>query len=236
MADICPMKLVITSATLHEVSGIKEKIANLGLDNDAGLQVIFHKSGVGTMLTAISLSTLIAAQRPDLIVQAGIAGTFDPALQLGAVLTVKEEFLGDVGVEEHGSFNDIFDMKLESGNEPPFFNKALPNPWLERYNLLNLPAVAGVTINEVSTRHERIEQLRTKYGAVIESMEGAPLHYIGLQTNIPFMQVRAISNYVGERDKGKWQIKKALDNLTGSLLDYILKLSKMTKTVVENRT
>jgi futalosine hydrolase len=42
--------------------------------------------------------------------------------------------------------------------------------------------------------------------------------------NISFLQVRAISNYVGERDKTKWQIKQAIENLNNVLLKLVGKL------------
>jgi futalosine hydrolase len=39
--------------------------------------------------------------------------------------------------------------------------------------------------------------------------------------------MRTISNYIGERDKSKWLIKEAIDNLNSTLLKYIDKLYKM---------
>jgi futalosine hydrolase len=33
-------------------------------------------------------------------------------------------------------------------------------------------------------------------------MEGAALHFVCLQEDISFIQLRAISNFVGERDSG----------------------------------
>ena len=34
-------------------------------------------------------------------------------------------------------------------------------------------------------------------------MEGAALHYACIMEHIPFIQLRAVSNFVGERDKNK---------------------------------
>ena len=52
-------------------------------------------------------------------------------------------------------------------------------------------------------------------------MEGAALHYVARESNIPFVQIRAISNYIGERDKSKWEMKSAIDNLNQTLIKYI---------------
>lgn len=54
-------------------------------------------------------------------------------------------------------------------------------------------------------------------GAVIESMEGAALHYVALMESVPFLQIRAVSNYIGERDKSKWLLQKAIGNLNQQL-------------------
>ena len=55
-------------------------------------------------------------------------------------------------------------------------------------------------------------------------MEGAALHYVCLHQNIPFIQLRAISNYVGERDKTKWKIDLAISNLHNELIKLLKQL------------
>ena len=44
-------------------------------------------------------------------------------------------------------------------------------------------------------------------------MEGAALHYTCLMEKIPFIQLRSISNYIAERDKTKWDMKRSIINL-----------------------
>jgi futalosine hydrolase len=61
-------------------------------------------------------------------------------------------------------------------------------------------------------------------GADIESMEGAALHYVALLENIPFLQIRSLSNFAGERDKSKWEMNKAISCLNLELQRIILKL------------
>lgn len=220
------MKVVITSATVKEWVEINEQMNPLYAGESSRFQVSFHKSGVGILATSFSLSKLIVEIQPDLVIQVGIAGAFEKN-KSGKVVVVSEDFLGDLGVEEDNQLKDVFDLKLENANEFPFKKKGLPNPWLEKYNLLKLEQVAAITVNEVSTRRERISQLQKKYAAGIESMEGAALHYVGLLTNTPFMQIRAVSNLIGERDKSKWQIKDALGRLTDTTLKLLDRLYKL---------
>jgi futalosine hydrolase len=40
---------------------------------------------------------------------------------------------------------------------------------------------------------------------------------------VPFIQLRAISNFVGERDKSKWEINKAIGQLNSQLQQLLSK-------------
>jgi futalosine hydrolase len=218
------MRVVITSATTHECQQIKSRVTDLYTNDSKRLKLSFHTSGIGMLPTCYTLQKLVYELKPDLIIQGGIAGTFTPELQLSQVVAVSNECIGDVGVEEMGVFKDVFDMQLENENNFPFRNKKLENPWLEQFNLAQLREVPAVTINEISSRPERIQLLQNKYGVAIESMEGAALHYVALLTNTPFIQIRAISNFVGERNKQNWRMKESLENLSAIILQYVDKL------------
>ena len=65
-------------------------------------------------------------------------------------------------------------------------------------------------VNEISTSPEKISLLKHHFSVDIESMEGNAFHYVCLMNNIPFIQLRGISNYVGDRDKSRWKIKESL--------------------------
>jgi futalosine hydrolase len=52
-------------------------------------------------------------------------------------------------------------------------------------------------------------------------MEGAALHYVCLMENVPFVQIRSISNYIGERNKKKWDMMDSIMNLNDSLMRII---------------
>lgn len=215
------MKVIITSATNREILQITEQIVSSCSEEISKNSISFHISGVGILASSFSISKLIFEEKPDLIIQVGIAGTFDLQYNHGEVVAVKSDCLGDVGVEEKGIFNDIFDMNLAKKNGFPFLEKRLPNPWFDKYNLLHLAEVSAVTVNEVTTKQDRIQQLKDKYNCKIESMEGAALHYCCLQTNTPFIQIRGISNSVGERDKSKWNMQDAINNLTSTTISYV---------------
>ena len=218
------MKIIITAATIGEWMPVFLNINPLYTSESKRIKVLFHQSGVGMLATAVSLTKIIVEEKPDLIIQMGIAGTFDTKINLGKVVAIQDETIGDLGVEEDGKWKDIFEMKLEKSSYPPFEKRRLPNQWLRQYNLLELTEVSGITVNEITTNAKRMEQLIKKYNPITESMEGAALHFVCRDMNIPFLQIRAISNYVGERDKTNWQLKESIDALKETVLKLIDKL------------
>ena len=218
------MKIIITAATIGEWMPVFLNINPLYTSESKRIKVLFHQSGVGMLATAVSLTKIIVEEKPDLIIQMGIAGTFNTKINLGKVVAIQDETIGDLGVEEDGKWKDIFEMKLEKSSYPPFEKRRLPNQWLRQYNLLELTEVSGITVNEITTNAKRMEQLIKKYNPITESMEGAALHFVCRDMNIPFLQIRAISNYVGERDKSNWQLKESIDALKETVLKLIDKL------------
>lgn len=219
------MKVVITSATEGEARQIKDIINISSAMQGSGITVSFHESGIGILSSCYSIAELIFTQKPDLIIQAGIAGSFIEKHELGKVVVIRAEYLADTGVEENGRFKDLFDLNLQHADLFPYQKKMLSNPWLEKMNYLQLEEVTGITVNEITTRPERIKELKEKYNAEVESMEGASLHYCCLKTSTPFIQIRAVSNYVGERDKSKWKFKEAFENLADVVVRYIGQLN-----------
>jgi futalosine hydrolase len=215
------MRVIITAATVAEWMPSFLNINALYTGESRRLKLQYHQSGIGMLAASFALTKLAIEDKPDLIIQVGIAGSFDQSIPLGSVVVINEETIGDLGVEEDGKWKDLFDLKLEKSSYHPFEKRKLPNQWLVKYNLTGLKEVSGITVNEITTHPERIQKLIKKFNPIIESMEGAALHYVARESNIPFIQIRAISNYIGERDKSKWQMKNAIDNLNQTLLQYI---------------
>ena len=225
--DLCYMRVIITAATNGEWMPSFQKINPAYAGTNKRFSVGFHESGIGLLASSVSLMKMFVQETPSLIIQVGIAGCFDKKLPLGKVFAVKDDFAGDIGVMENKVWKDLFDLKLDKPNDAPYEKKSLPNPWLSQYNLLKLPTKKGVTINTISTDKNKIDLYSGRYKATLESMEGAALHYIGRDLNIPFIQIRAVSNYVGERNKAKWNMQEAIYNLNETLLQYLDALNKI---------
>lgn len=214
------MHILLVAATTFEIQPVTDFLQH-NQNTIAGHTVEVLITGVGMVHTSFQLTRHLAQRRPDLAIQAGIGGSFPPQLVPGAVVLVERELVGDLGVEENGVFKDIVDMGFLDAGEKPYTDKWLVNPDAASWNKAGLPFAKGNTINEITTRPERIAQLQQKYAVTVESMEGAAFHYVALQEDVPFLQVRAISNYVGERDKSKWKIKEAIVALNSALIHIL---------------
>lgn len=213
------MNILITAATSTEIQPVIDllQVQKSRIQNNECSTLI---TGIGGIATAYHLTKIAGKQKPDYIIQAGVAGSFHGKFPVGSVVCVQEELMGDLGVEEEKRFKDVFDLGLIIENEHPFSGKTLRNPSDGKIKY-GLPWVRSISVNEITTSRERMELLQDKFEPDIESMEGAAFHYVCLQEKIPFLQVRAISNFVGERNKDRWNLKTAIENLNEKIIEII---------------
>ncbi len=181
-------------------------------------------TGVGTPATIYHLQKRLQQAEYDLVIQAGIAGAFSSDLQLGQTVLVKQDTFGDIGAEEKRIYTPFFNTGLINGQEFPYANNWLINSSEGLFKHSELKWVKGITVNKVSDSFLQKLQLTDTFDPQIESMEGAALHFVCLQEEISFIQIRSISNYVGERDKSKWKMKEAIENLNIELTQLIKQL------------
>lgn len=214
------MQVLLCAATEMEIA---PTIQALSLKE--GHSVEFLITGVGLTACTYALTKEVVTKRPDAIIQAGVAGSLVTDQPLGQVVAVQSETIGDLGVKEAG-FLSLFDLKLLGPNAEPWQERKLTNH-SELLQTAGLPIVDGVTVNEISTDDERIAYYRDQLQVQVESMEGAALHYIGLMEKIPFLQVRSLSNFIGERDKSKWMMKEAITKLNQTIQQILTKLEAL---------
>ena len=211
------MNILLIAATAVEIEPFLN--AYRRGEMDAG-QIDICITGIGLNATTYSIMKQLQIKRPSLVVQAGIAGCFDERVKKGSVFMVKKDTIADLGVMEKGQLQTVFDMKLVQANQFPYSKGWLinRNPLLQK---LPYRKVSSISVNAISTGKSVIQQYRDHFTPVLESMEGAALHYTCLQEGIPFLQLRAVSNYVGERNKKKWAFRESIENLNNALIQLL---------------
>jgi len=204
------MKILLLSATEMEV----QQTLNAGGATDTLI------AGVGVPATVYGLMDRLRNNKYDLVIQVGIGGTFAGSIPLGETVVVERDCFADLAIEESGGLKTVFDMGFADRDQFPFTNGWLINQSAVLQKI-SLPKYKGITVNKITDDLRQLTLLENKYGAAVESMEGAALHYVCLQQHIPFLQLRSISNVAGERDKTKWKLREAVHNLNASLPQII---------------
>ena len=144
--------------------------------------------GVGMAECAAATARLLAEERPDLVILAGIAGSYTDDLEVGETVAVATETVADLG-RYSGKADGC-----TGGAFTPLFQKTYAAPLLpEGFRAVrsNTVDMAGGVLLASGT-----------IVAEIENMEGAAFLAVCAAMGIPAMEVRTVSNRVGERIDG----------------------------------
>jgi futalosine hydrolase len=174
-------------------------------------------TGVGQLQCAAHLSALLARKSYRCVIQAGLAGSFVPVYPKLSVVCVAEEALADLGAESNGSYLDLIEMGLLQGQQVPFVNGVLQANEAGLFDSCSLPRVRSVTVNRTLGDPRSIGWIEGRYSPDIVNMEGAAMFYVCLLAGVPFLELRAVSDMVGPRDKAQWDIPGAIAVLNQEL-------------------
>ena len=214
------MRLLLVSATDFEI----KKTINWLETGTPTLNVLKPElliTGVGQMQTAYALQKNISAKRPDLVLQAGIGGSSFES-DLNKIFAVQTEVQTDLGVLGNEGFRSVFDLGFDQPDHFPFRAGKLENPYKKLLTWSGLPLIDGVTVNEIKSSD--LPGFKQNEDRIVETMEGAALHYVCLMEKLPFLQIRAVSNKIGDRDKKRWNINGSVDLLNETIISLINKL------------
>lgn len=209
------MNCLIIAATPIEIAPFLDYFNS---NNKKNIDILI--TGIGLTATTYSLMRQLRIKKPDLIIQAGVGGCFDTQIPLGKVVVVKQETIADQSVIELNKLKTLFDLKLVPQDQFPFKKGWLIN----NHHILKkttLKKVKGISVNEITTAQKKVQFYTEAFQPVIESMEGAALHYVCLMEQIPFLQLRAISNYIAERKKTNWNMNESILNLNKELISLL---------------
>lgn len=222
-------EILITCPTELEIKPFIERLnAVSSLDNNGCYlfgekRVEIQITGIGNTATSFHMGRLISLRSPLLCFQVGIAGSFDRNINLGELVQLKSDSFGYWGARDKNDLPlSVFEIGLLDENEFPFSEGKLINPAaaLDHFRTVN-----AVTVNEATGSERTIQETIQCYPAEIETMESASFMYACLMGNWPFHCIRSISNYIELRDRSKWEIDKAVDNLADGLIEVIAEIS-----------
>lgn len=208
------MKLLIVSATESEIKLFKDFCFDLQQKH----QINFLHTGVGMAVTAYALTKELMQNNYDLVINVGIAGSFFRGIKVGEVVMVQNELFAELGAEDDAAFIKFSEMNLPG---PYAFKNAKV---LSGAYYASLKKVKAATVNKVHGNEENISAFIKLHSTEIESMEGASIAMVCEAEQIPYVQIRSISNYVTKRNRDAWDIPTAVKNLNEGLRKLISEL------------
>lgn len=218
-----PREVPLPGVAVHRLGG-----PGTGLDLIA--------AGVGPALAAASTATALTAAALagapyGLVVCAGIAGGFAPAATdlpgrpgrpgsphrprlpgapVGSLVLADEITAADLGAETADGFLPVTDLGFGTVTHRP------PESLVRAVASATGAATGTVlTVSTVTGTAARAAALRARHPrALAEAMEGFGVAEAAAAHSVPVLELRAVSNPVGPRDRAAWRIGDALAALT----------------------
>jgi len=185
--------------------------------------VLLMHSGIGKSAAATATTALVETFRPSLIVSFGCGGAYaGTSLDVGDVAVAVREIFGDEGVLTPDKFLTLEDLGLPSAEKAGvrYFN-TFP------VDMSSLESVsAGIEAFAASRSRKALQgpfvtvstccgtlaagmEMARRTGGVCENMEGAAVAQVCALYDVPFLEVRGISNMVEDRDASRWDLRSA---------------------------
>jgi futalosine hydrolase len=154
-------------------------------------------SGVGPVEAAIATTRMLASAPYTAVINAGIAGVFRSRGCVGDAFLVQSESLADFGLEGGAPLTLPGSARL--------VDRVHAEPrLLARCTAAGLRLAHGLTVAQVTTTDATARRFRERYEADVETMEGFAVLRAAADAGIPAVEVRGISNYVGDRARSEW--------------------------------
>ena len=201
-------RILIVTAVEAEAEALRA-----GLPEAAGPGVSVLVGGVGAANAAAATARALALDGGyGAVISAGIGGAFRGRAELGELLLARRVVAADLGAgaprdaEHPDGFLSVDELGFGSATA-------------EGGRLPGVRAVVGtiLTVNCATGTEERAEELTRRHpDAVGEAMEGYGVAAAAALFELPFAEIRAVSNFVGRRERESWRIGPAMAALTAA--------------------
>lgn len=235
--------VLIAGAVAGEVEGIRQVLENpvfstigrrhllSGFVSGKAVQILV--TGPGMINTAQALTAVIEHFRPGMIIQTGCAGVFrQSGLEIGDIGIAVAEIDVHLGLESQtgevpeelpfplmtqgsAEIRNVYPLNAEKSRTAEIFVQKV----FEK--VCRVKKGPFVTVSTITASDRRADMLYRKHSPVMENMEGAAAAYLGLFYDIPFIEIRAASNYAGKRDRENWNLKLAFERCAAAVLSLL---------------
>lgn len=216
-----PRRILIMTAVDAERNAVLRGLGHL----PESLKPDILLAGVGPIAAAVNTAKALAAHPYELVISAGIGGGFPGIAGIGSLVVADQIIAADLGVETAEGFCRLEDLGFGLTQVPADLD--LSCRLFERLRKSALPAHQGpiLTVSTASGTEKSAARLAARIpGAAAEAMEGFGVALAAQDFGVPILEIRAISNLVGPRNRADWKIKEALAVLeaAASLLTEVI--------------
>ena len=188
------------------------------------IRTVLLVSGYDKVNAAHSLTCLLEAGCPRLVVQTGVAGGFPSSgLQVGDLAVATSDTYADLGVVSPegwqsaevfaeplavvGGFARHNTFPLDPGLVEAAARVFRAGPWSAKTPQVRTGPF--LTASQVTGTSAGAALLEARWGGIAESMEGAAAAHVCGLYGVPFLELRGISNLLVDRDRGSWKVEEA---------------------------
>lgn len=226
--------LGIIGAMDEEVARLKEMIEDLEITDRCGMNfykgkingtdVVVVRCGVGKVNAAMCTQSMIDLFDVDAIINTGIAGSLDAAIDIGDIVFAVDTVEHDMDVAALG-----YDLGVVPDMETSVFDT---DPYLLELAKESVKA-AGVEVKVFTGRvvsgdqfissREKKNWLVSTFGGRCAEMEGASIGHVAVLNKVPYLVVRAISDKADDSADMDYPefAAKAIDNSVAMMTEII---------------
>ncbi len=192
-------------------------------------------SGIGKTNASRGTTFLVEKFSPGIIIHIGVGGAYPlSGLRAGDIAVAEKEIYGDEGVLLKDGFHaaEMIGIPFLVKAQKNYFNEFPQNKKLLKmavrisrvtFHASRITVRSGpfVTLSTCTGTVRRAKEIEKKFHAICENMEGAAVAHVCMSCGIPMVEIRGISNIVGERNKKKWNISLAAENCQQVVLELL---------------
>lgn len=171
-------------------------------------------TGVGKANAAAAAARAFEPLRHASLLSVGICGLLPGCdAALGSCVLATESTFADEGALTPDSFLDVAEMGFPPA--PGLRGSSFPAHPIALRALRPLADAQGViaTVSTCSGTNAHAGEIARRTGAMAEAMEGAAIALVAHRLNVPFGEIRVISNTTGDRASQTWDMQSALRGL-----------------------
>jgi futalosine hydrolase len=198
------VRVLVVTAVAAEAASVSS-----GLGGSLRADVNVRAVGVGPAAAAAGTATALATDAYDLVVCAGIGGGFQPRAPLGALVVADAIVAADLGAETPEGYRPVDELGFgRTVHLPP---AGLSARIAETLDAVYAPVLTVSTVTGTAARAAELTARHPRSAA--EAMEGFGVAEAAAVHGVPVLEIRAVSNAVGPRDRAAWRVGEALDSL-----------------------